>query len=200
MLEEHTATTIPEMVDEVRAGKLSRRTFMKALTALGVTATGVGVITIVTSSQAFTEKPSVIKHTDNNAARNLQLHDNHLSRQNQGDIENIRHDYAHNAIVEDSMSEKSFVGHAAILARKGSSIEAIPDLQITVTNRVARGTQVMVEWLATGTHNGDLFGLAASGRQFSIPGVTVVVRKNEKIIREALYYDVAEVRRQLGMK
>ena len=200
MSEEQRRTTIPEMVDEVRAGKLSRRTFMKALTAMGVTATGVGVITGVTSSQAFTQKPSSVKHTDNNAARNLQLHDKHLSLQNQGDIENIRHDYAHNAIVEDSMSEKAFVGHVAILARKGSSIEAIPDLQITVTNRVAQGAQVMVEWLATGTHNGDIFGLAASGRQFSIPGVTVVVRKDEKIVREAIYYDVAQVRHQLGMK
>lgn len=198
MSEEYRDTTIPEMVDEVRAGKLSRRNFMKALTAMGVTATGAGVITTVTASQAFTQQPPVVKHTDSNAARNLQLHDKHLSLQNQGDIENIRHDYAHNAVVEDSMSEKTFVGHAAILARKGSSIEAIPDLQIAVTNRVAQGAQVMVEWLATGTHNGDLFGLAASGRQFSIAGVTVVVRKNDKIIREALYYDVAEVRRQLG--
>ena len=200
MSEEHIDTTIPEMVEEVRTGKLSRRTFMKVLAAMGVTATGAGVIAVVTNSQAFTKKPPVVKHTDKNAAHNLQLHDKHLSMQNQGDIENIKHDYAHDAIVEDSMSETTFVEHAAILARKGSSLEAIPDLQIAVTNRVAQGAQVMVEWLATGTHKGNIFGLAASGRQFSIPGVTVVVRKDGKIIREALYYDVAEVRRQLGMK
>ena len=199
MLEEHNGTTIPEMVDEARARKLSRRNFMKALTATGLTATGAGVITTVTASQAFTQKSSVVQHSDNNAAHNLQLHDQHLSMQNQGDIEHIQHDYAHNAIVEDSMSEKTFVGHTEILARKGSSIEAIPDLQIAVTNRIAQGTQVMVEWVATGTHKSTLFGLAASGRQFSIPGVTVVVRKEGKIIREAIYYDVAEVRRQLGV-
>ncbi|GAC1392905.1 MAG: hypothetical protein NVS4B11_13990 [Ktedonobacteraceae bacterium] len=198
MQEEPVVTTIPEMVDDVRAGKMPRRNFMKALTAMGVTATGAGVIATVAASQAFTKKPQVVTHAEEHAARNLNLHDQHLSLQNRGDIQQLKPDYAHDAVVEDSMSEKAFVGHAAIMARKGSSIEAIPDLQIAVTNRVAQGAQVMVEWVASGTHNGDLFGIVASGRQFSIRGVTVVVRTNDKIVREALYYDVAEVRRQLG--
>ena len=75
---------------------------------------------------------------------------------------------------------------------------AIPDLQIQVTNRVAHGPQVVVEWVATGTHTSDFPGLTASGRAFSISGVTVVVRENGKIVREAIYYDMQEVRRQLG--
>ncbi len=198
MQDEQTSTTIPEMVDEVRAGKMPRRNFMKALTAMGVTATGAGVIATVAASQAFTKKPTVVQHADEQTAHNLHLHDNHLAKQNLGDIQNLKNDYAPDAVVEDSMSEKAFVGHAAILGRKGSSIESIPDLQIAVTNRVGQGSQVTVEWVATGTHKGDLFGMAASGRQFSIRGVTVVVRKDSKIVRESLYYDVAEVKRQLG--
>ncbi len=42
--------------------------------------------------------------------------------------------------------------------------------------------------------------LTATGRAFSIPGVTVVVRRNGKIVRESLYYNMAEVQRQLGAK
>ncbi len=198
MQDEQVSTTIPELVDDVRAGKMPRRNFMKALTAMGVTAVGAGVIATVAGSQAFTKKPQVITHADEQVAHNLRLHDNHLARQNQDDIQNLKNDYAHNAVVEDSMSETAFVGHEAIMARKGNSIESIPNLQIKVTNRVGQGSQVMIEWVATGTHKGDLFGLAASGREFSIPGVTVVVRKNNKIVRESLYYDVAEVKRQLG--
>ena len=56
----------------------------------------------------------------------------------------------------------------------------------------------MVEWVASGTHAHDYPGLAATGRAFSIPGVTVVVRRDGKIVRESLYYDMAEVQRQLG--
>ena len=47
---------------------------------------------------------------------------------------------------------------------------------------------------------GDYPGLVASGRSFSIPGVTVVVRQNGKIVRESLYYDMNEVQRQLGSR
>ena len=75
---------------------------------------------------------------------------------------------------------------------------AIPDLKINVVNRVVQGNQVSVEWVATGTHTGDFPGLAATGRSFSISGVTVVVRHNGKITRESIYYDVAEVHRQPG--
>ena len=41
MLEEEY--TIPEMVDEVREGKMERRQFMKRLTIMGVSAAGVGL-------------------------------------------------------------------------------------------------------------------------------------------------------------
>ncbi len=101
-------------------------------------------------------------------------------------------------MVEDSMYPHPFVGRAAILARKSVGMSAIPGLKITVTNRVVQGNQLTVEWLASGTHTGNYPGLAATGRAFSIPGVTVVVRQHGKIVRESLYYDMEEVRRQLG--
>ena len=84
------------------------------------------------------------------------------------------------------------------MARKCIGMAAIPDLQIQVTNRLAHGPQVIVEWTAAGTHTGNFPGLPASGRPFSIRGVTVVVRQQGKIVRESIYYDMQEVRRQLG--
>ena len=77
-------------------------------------------------------------------------------------------------------------------------MEAIPGLKINVTKRIVHGNQLTVEWVASGTHAGNYPGLVASGRSFSIPGVTVVVRQNGKIVRESLYYDMNEVRQQLG--
>ena len=84
------------------------------------------------------------------------------------------------------------------MARKSAGFAAMPGMKITVTNRIVRGDQLTVEWVATGTHVQDYAGLRATGRSFSIPGVTAVVRRDGKIVRESLYYDVAEVRRQLG--
>ena len=57
---------------------------------------------------------------------------------------------------------------------------------------------VTVEWVATGIHSGDLPGLPATNRPFTLRGVTVVIRENGKIVRESLYYDVTDLYRQLG--
>jgi steroid delta-isomerase-like uncharacterized protein len=189
--------TIPEMVDDVRAGKMQRRHFIKQLTLMGLSAAGVGAIVAAAASRQFASTP-VSQGNVQEGVDHLQLHDEHLANQSQGKLEHLQNDYAEHAVVEDSMYPHPFVGRAAIMARKSAGMTAIPGLKITVTNRVALGNQLTVEWLASGTHTGNYPGLAATGRAFSIPGVTVVVRQNGKIVRESLYYDMEEVRRQLG--
>jgi steroid delta-isomerase-like uncharacterized protein len=189
--------TIPELVDDVRAGKMQRRQFMKRLTLMGVSAAGVGAIVAAAASRQFASQP-VTQGNLQDAVDHLQRHDEHLTNQSQGNMDQLQNDYAEHAVVEDSMYSRPFVGRAAIMARKSAGMAAIPGLKISVTNRVVHGNQLTVEWVASGTHMGDYPGLAATGRSFSIPGVTVVVRHDGKIVRESLYYDMDEVRRQLG--
>ncbi len=190
-------TTIPEMVDEVRTGRLPRRAFIKTLAAMGVSAVGITAIS-ASAARPTVSRPAAPIHTSNNANDHIKLHDTHLAHQSQGNIDKLHHDYAHNAIVEDSMYAQPFVGRAAIMARKGVGMAAIPNLKITPTNRLVHGNQLTVEWVATGVHTGDFPGLPASGRSFSFSGVTVVVRHEGKIMRESIYYDMEDVRRQLG--
>ncbi len=197
MQEEENTKTIPEMVEEVQAGKMPRRNFIRTLTAMGISAAGVGVIA-ADAANPRTSKLTPATRLDENVAKNLHLHDQHLQDRSQGNAGALQQDYAYNAVVEDSMYEERFVGHAAIMARKRIDMAAIPDLKINLTNRVAHGTQVIAEWVASGTHTGDLPGFPATGRPFSIRGVTVVVRHDGKIVRESIYYNMDEVRRQLG--
>jgi len=194
MQEEHM-TTIPQMVEDVRTGKMPRRTFIKALTALGISATGVGIITTVSASRAFSSQPSHVVHATEERLKNLDLHQQHLAHQNQSNLGAMSNDYAEHAVVQDSMHPTPFVGREAIMQRK--SITALPDLQITVTNRVAHGSQVTAEWVATGSHTTSFPGLPATGRPFTIHGVTVVIRERGKIVHEALYYDMEHVHHQL---
>ncbi len=189
--------TIPEMVDDVRAGKMPRRQFMKTLAAMGISAAGVGAIAAAAAARSFNS--ASVAHDKLDKSENLeQLHQQHLAHQSQGDTGALRNDYALHAVVEDSMYSQPFVGHEAIMGRKAVGMAAFPAVQIHVTNRVVHGDQVTVEWIAKGTHTNDFPGLVATGRDFSIPGVTVVVRQNGKVVRESLYYDMAEVQRQLG--
>jgi steroid delta-isomerase-like uncharacterized protein len=198
MQEEEYTKSVPEMVDDVRAGRMARRNFMKVLTALGISAAGVGLVSSAAARPSSASKSAPNLNSEAQPTQNLRLHDQHLAHQNQGNTGALHQDYAEHAVVEDSMHSVPFVGREAIMVRKGVGMAAIPDLKIQVTNRVAHGAQVMVEWTATGTHTGDFPNLPASGRPFSIRGVTVVVRHEGKIVREAIYYDMEEVRRQLG--
>lgn len=189
--------TIPQMVEDVRTGKMPRRHFMKKLTTMGISTAGIGAIIAAVSSSS----PAVAtaaEHALDHPTQHLQRHDDHLAHQSRGNLPALNNDYAEHAIVEDSMHPHPFFGRAAIMGRKNMITAAASNAQITVTNRVVHGNQVTAEWVATGIHTGDLPGLPASGRPFTIRGVTVVVRHDGKIVREALYYDVAELHRQLG--
>ena len=199
MQEREEERTIPELVDDVRAGKMNRRKLIKTLTLMGISAAGVGAIAAVAAHQVASNAAQHV-HGDNNIQQHLQQHDEHLSNQSTGNVQQLQHDYHEEAIVEDSMYARPVVGRQAIMARKSAGFTSMPDLKITVTGRIAHGDQLTVEWVASGTHTRDYPGLPATGRSFSIPGVTVVVRRDSKIVRESLYYDMAEVQRQLGAR
>lgn len=189
--------TIPELVDDVRAGKMERRALLKRLTFLGLTAAGAGAIAAVAGRQIAAHFIPPHINGDHNADQHLQQHEQHLAHQSTGDIQQLQHDYHEDAIVEDSFYAHPFVGRAAIMERKSAGFAAVPNVKIAVTNRIVHGDQLTVEWVASGVHAHDFPGLPATGRSFSIPGVTVVVRRDGKIVRESLYYDMAEVHRQL---
>jgi steroid delta-isomerase-like uncharacterized protein len=197
MQEEEQTQIIPEMIANVRAGKMARRTFLKSLRNMGITATGVAAIAAAASQVSASQIAPQVK-IDESPEMHLQRHDQHILNQSQGNTTQLYHDYAPHAIVEDSMFPEPFVGSHAIMARKNVGMAAIADLQITITNRVVHGNQISAEWTATGTHTGDLPGMPATGRSFTLHGVTVTQRHGGKIVRESLYYDVESLRNQLG--
>jgi steroid delta-isomerase-like uncharacterized protein len=197
MQEQEKDVLIPKMVDDARAGKLPRRQLMKNLTSLGISAAGVAAIAAaasIPSSEATTSKVNVTE----DATTHLKMHDMHVQMQGQANTDALHSDYAEHAVVEDSMYAVPVVGRAAIIARKSLGFAATTDAKITVVNRIAIGNQVTVEWVATGIHTGDLPGLPATNRPYTLRGVTVVIREDGKIVREALYYDVTDLHRQLS--
>ena len=107
--------TIPEMVDEVRAGKMQRRQFMKQLTLMGVSAAGVGAIAAAAASRQFATK-TVPQANLHDAVDHMQRHDEHIANQSQGNLDQLQNDYAEHAVVEDSMYNHPFIGRTAIMS------------------------------------------------------------------------------------
>jgi steroid delta-isomerase-like uncharacterized protein len=109
----------------------------------------------------------------------------------------ILDDYADEAIVDDPLFERPIAGKRAIGERKWAEMTSMSGVTIDVVHRFAHGKQVVAEWVVRGTHAGPFMGYAPTGRRIEIRGMTVVTRENGKITRESLFYDVAELHRQL---
>lgn len=196
---DESEATIPQMVEDVRRGKMTRRRLMTTLTALGISTVGVGAIVAAAVQQQSSAPAPQTSHPPQQQEReHIQLHQQHLTHQASGNTGALQHDYAEHAVVEDGMYPEPIVGRAAIMARKSTGLAAVSDFQLQITNRVVHGNQLSAEWVATGTHSGDLPGMPATGRHFTLRGITISVRQDGKIVREAIYYDLDHLRRQIG--
>lgn len=191
---------IPQMVEDVRKGRMTRRTLFMTLTTMGISTVGVGAIVAAAVQQHAsvpTSQPAPVMRKEHER-EHIQLHQQHVANQATRNTNSLQHDYAEHAVVEDGMYPEPIVGRAAIMARKRTGLAAVSDFELKITNRMVHGNQVSAEWVATGTHSGDLPGMPATGRRFTLRGITVSVREEGKIVREAIYYDLDHLRRQIG--
>jgi steroid delta-isomerase-like uncharacterized protein len=76
---------------------------------------------------------------------------------------------------------------------------AFPDGFVEMTNVIAVGPWVVVEWHARGTQTGPLRGEPPTGRTFERRGCAVAEVQNGKIVRYRDYYDRAQMLGPLGL-
>jgi steroid delta-isomerase-like uncharacterized protein len=62
-----------------------------------------------------------------------------------------------------------------------------------------QGDKIVKHWNFKGTHNGDFFGIPATGKIVDIDGVTLVQLKDGKIAQERDFLDNLELMQQLGI-
>ena len=185
-----TSERVEDQLTQVRKRKLSRRRFVLGLTAAGVSAAAVATILEVANRQSAA-------HASKPATQHIKQHDQHVTSQVRGDIGGHMADYAEHAVVDDPLFAAAFIGKDAITARFAAEVASVPDRTLRITNRVMRGQQLIVEWVAAGTHATDFLGRGVAGRAYTLSGVTVVTREQGKIVRESHYYDVGELLRQI---
>ena len=75
--------------------------------------------------------------------------------------------------------------------------DALSDLDVTIDEIVAEGDRVAVATTTTGTHDGELFGLAPTGRRVAVTGIDLV-RVDGKIVEHRGLTDTVGLLRQLG--
>lgn len=78
-------------------------------------------------------------------------------------------------------------------------VTAFPDLRFTIDQMLAEGDFVVTRWTATGTHRGELMGIAPTGRRTVTRGCTVGEIKNGHAVRDWVYWDTGHLLKQLGV-
>ncbi len=74
---------------------------------------------------------------------------------------------------------------------------AFPDVWYTVEDVVAEGDAVRVHWVATGTHESDLFGIEPSGESFSVEGLSAFRVEDGAIAEVWAQWDTLKMAREL---
>src|SRR5207248_344886 len=76
---------------------------------------------------------------------------------------------------------------------------AFPDIRLTIEDIISEGETVTVRWSCHGTHKGDLNGIAPTGKQVAISGISIARFTNGKMVEGWVNWDALGLMQQLGV-
>jgi len=79
-----------------------------------------------------------------------------------------------------------------------SLLAAFPDGRWAIEDQVAEGDKVATRWSFTGTHQGELMGVAPTGKQVTTSGMVIDRIVEGKIVEEWEEWDALGLMQQLG--
>ena len=112
-----------------------------------------------------------------------------------------------NLAAIDERFTSDYVGHSIrdIHGPEGSKQfatamrSAFPDYHYTVEDELANGNRVVHRWTARGTHMGEFQGIAPTGKQVTITGISIYRVANGKLIEGWTNADMLSLLQQLGV-
>ena len=115
-----------------------------------------------------------------------------------------------NLAVVDELVAPEFVNHDAALPEPGVGIEAakasitgyreaFPDLRLMIEQQLAEGEYVTTRWSARGTHQGNLMGMAPTGKQATVTGITIDRIVDGRFVESWTNWDTLGLMQQLGV-
>ena len=113
----------------------------------------------------------------------------------------------------DLINEDSFDKDVTALATSGGDIIGLEnsknyynnyltgfsDAEFTIVDIFGQGNKMVKHWNFKGTHDGDFFGVPATGKSVDISGTTLIKMKDGKIAAEQDYMDFLSFYTQLGL-
>jgi len=73
------------------------------------------------------------------------------------------------------------------------------DAEFTFIDIFGQGDNIVKHWNLKGTHDGEMFGIPATGKKVDLSGTTIVKMKDGKILQEQDFFDNHSFLSQLGL-
>jgi len=118
---------------------------------------------------------------------------------NSGNLDVVDELVAPEVVNHDAALPEPIVGIEATKASIRGYRDAFPDLRMTIELQVAEGDYVTTRWSARGTHQGDLMGMPATGKEATVTGITVDQIVDGRIVESWTNWDTLGLMQQLGV-
>ena len=117
---------------------------------------------------------------------------------------------AGNLDLADELIAQDHVHHDPAMPEEGHGPEhmkefanmyrsAFPDVHIEIEDQIAEGDKVVSRWVASGTHEGELMGIAPTGNRVTVAGMTIDRIANGQVAETWDNYDALGMMQQLGV-
>lgn len=111
-------------------------------------------------------------------------------------------------VIDESVSA-DYVGHdpaqpepirgpGGVRANVEKYLAGFPGGAITVDEQIAEGNRVATRWTGRGTHTGELEGIAPTGKDVTVSGLTISRLDGDKVVEEWTTWDALGMLVQLG--
>ena len=117
---------------------------------------------------------------------------------NGGDLDVVDELVAPDFVNHDSANPEPSRGIEAAKASITGYRSAFPDLHVTIEQQIAEGEYVTTRWSARGTHEGDLLGIAPTGKQATVTGITIDRIVDGRFTESWTNWDTLGLLQQLG--
>ena len=102
-----------------------------------------------------------------------------------------------NHVVESDTIPAPMYGHEGLRQFMQTYLAAFPDIDFQLEQTIAEGDFVVQRWTATGTHRGELMGIAPTGRRIRWDHVSIVRVKDGRVVGQWAQPDLFGIYRQL---
>lgn len=119
---------------------------------------------------------------------------------NRGDADGLADAVAEDVIWRDVALPMPMHGREAIRTTARAYLSAFPDMRVDETSSTVAGPRLVQELTITGTHRGELMGLAPTGRWTeSYAAVVLTFDEDGMVIEGATYWNALAMLCQLGL-